>query len=387
MKDGRRFDVAVVGCGPSGATAAAAVAAGGASVVVLERRQVSEEKPCAGGIVRRALKYLPRGVLDSCVEDQARSIRLSCRSEDAFERRVRRPLFYTVQRAAFDSALATRAEQAGAKIIRGVTIVEVDVNDGSVVLTGDDVRVEADILIGADGVTSLVARRCGLCITQPARQDPALVIEVTPPDIGSLRARAAIDWDSPIGGYAWAFPKATHVTIGSVAPQGTSRAELRRAAIQHFEHYAGQQFQACQVLSERVAMVPVPDLDMKRSSERVMLVGDAAGLVDPFTREGITWALWSGKLAARAALAFLEKTTPLENYENLLRKYLLPELRAASKIAKWFFADPAQRHRRLRSERLVWAAFCSLIAGRLSNRRLCRLVPGISSASLCGVSS
>jgi geranylgeranyl reductase family protein len=372
-------DAVVVGAGPAGATAAAALA-GSVSVVVLERKAVVEGKACAGGVLSRANKHLPPNALLRWQDDGVRVFTLTHRQRDGFSRDARRPLVRAVLRSEFDRTLIQWAEQQGARVLFGHRVSRIDVEDAQVRVTTDGLRVHAKVVVGADGANSVTARQCGL--VRRLDRDLALVMRVVPRDMRPFRHHAAIDWDSPPGGYSWLFPKLDHLSVGAVGP-GADRAALATCARDHLNYHAGDD---CAVVSQSVGLVPLATSDLDRAGDRVVLVGDAAALVDPFTREGITWALWSGRLAAQAALRFLRGSAPLEAYEHLLQRKLLPEPHAATAIARWFYADPGEARRSLRDRSWVWSGFCHSLTGRLTHRALCNglfLLPQGDAAPRC----
>ena len=367
--------VVIAGGGPAGSTAAAALASAGISVVVLEKRRSTGDKPCAGGILRRTMRIMPKA-LASCAkwQDEIRKFYLSCGSSEGFERSTRGPLAYTVLRTEFDKLLAEHAERSGAQVLRGQCVERVEVDAGLVVAETRDLRVRARVLIGADGAGSLVARQFDM--VRRLDLEPAFVMRVAPPAMGPWRGRVAIDWDAPAGGYSWVFPKADHLSAGAVGQASTCE-ELRKRTRGILAACVGT---APKEMSESFGCVPLGTSDLDRARERVLLVGDAASLVDPFTREGLSWAFWSAQLAAKAATAFLGgRTRSLLSYEALLEEELLPELRAAAEVAEWFYSDPLSAHRMLRDSPLVWHAFCRVLTGRISYRALLRKLPSLAS--------
>jgi geranylgeranyl reductase family protein len=374
MREPRREikrQVAVVGAGPSGSATAASLAAAGISVILIDKRQSGTEKPCAGGILERAVSRLPETRPDANLwQDGITRFALSCDLRAGFERRTWRPLVRTVLRARFDEWLAECARAAGAELLSGQAVTSVLVEDEHVMVETERTRLRAEVLVGADGASSLVARQCGMI----GRLDlePAFVMKVKPVDMRSFRHRAAIDWNTPPGGYSWVFPKGDHLSIGAVGPAAGCR-DLAGYAGELMRRDVGE---SANLVSEVCACVPVPTSEIRRALRRVLLVGDAAALVDPFTREGISWALWSSQLAAEAVLVFLKgEAQSLLLYEELLERELLPELRAAGELAQWFYSNPSSAHRLLRDKLLVWHAFCRLLTGRMSHRDLLRKLP------------
>lgn len=363
-------DVVVVGGGPAGSAVAAALAPH-AKVLLLEKNEVSR-KLCAGGILARARQHLPDHVAIPWQDDGIRHYILSCNYADAFRRSTRRALMGTVVRQEFDAALLKGAEQAGAKVLLGQPVSHVQVDDTGVAVQTPQLQVRARVLVGADGCNSIVGRQCGL--VRRLECEAAVAMRVQPAAAGALRHCIAMDWGAPPWGYSWVFPKRDHLSVGAVAP-GVGRETLLACARAHLRHCAGE---GHQVLSIHTSWMPRSTSQLERAGSRVLLVGDAAALVDPFSREGITWALWSGELAAEAVKQFLAAGRPLTHYEELLRRSLLPELESAAAVAEWVYSDPRRAHYWLRNSRVVWESFCYVFSGRASYTVLQRVLGRVS---------
>jgi geranylgeranyl reductase family protein len=366
--------VAIVGAGPAGAVAAAALAAEGFSVLLLDNRRPGAEKACAGGILRRALPHLPSdkslaipwqdaGVHSVCLTHQL-AAELRADAGDA--------LFQTVLRSEFDGALVEYAQRMGADVRFGENVRSVQTDGDCATITTADLCVRSKVVIGADGVNSVVARQCGL--VRRLDVEPALVMRIEPDNMEPFRHHAFIDWDTPHLGYSWIFPKADHLSVGAVGCGANASREALEGWVRErcAEHAVGT---GCRVVSDATAaFVPRFTSDLDRSGNRVLLVGDAAALVDCFTREGISWALWSGALAAKAISQFLEGKGQLSAYDRLLEQRLLPELRAATGIAQWFYSDPSGALGLMGKRDEVWEGFCALLRGNVRHQHLLMLI-------------
>jgi geranylgeranyl reductase family protein len=310
-----RFDAIVVGAGPAGSTAALRLSRAGASVLLLDRERFPRDKPCGGGLTERAVKQLPVSV-DPVVEEVVDRFELGFRYGTRFVRGGERPLVLMTQRRRLDAFLAEQAAAAGADFRDDLRVTAVEA-DGTVRFDGS--AAHADVIVGADGVNGPTARALGF---GDRRHGVALEGNVSYVHAREdrWRGRAVVELGTVPGGYAWVFPKGDHVNVG-VGGWHTEGPRLRK----HLER-------ACAgygIPYERLESVRGYRLPMRRAGEtsrrgRVLLVGDAAGLVDPLSGDGIYEALLSSRLAAEAVLA-----GDLESYGARLAQELDPMMSAS----------------------------------------------------------
>jgi geranylgeranyl reductase family protein len=306
-----RFDAVVVGAGPAGSVAAYHLAAGGASVLLLDKARFPRDKPCGGGLTVRALRELPFSV-DPVVEDRVDCFEIRFRYGRSFTRKSNRPLAVMTQRRRLDDFLARRAADAGADFRDGVKVADLAECDHGVRLTVDGEPVGAKALIGADGVNGIVARAFG--IDMQHRFGVALEGNLAygaGPTPARYAGRMVLELGSIPGGYGWVFPKGDHVNfgVGGWDREGPLlRAHLRDLCDAH----GVDQNALTDVRGYRLPMRR-PDGPLARA--RVTLIGDAAGLVDPVSGDGMYEAFVSARLAAKQILRLLAgETETLEPY-------------------------------------------------------------------------
>lgn len=327
------FDLIVLGAGPSGASAARVAALGGLRVALVDRAEFPRDKLCGGGITGRSQRYmadyfdpLPADLLHPILR-----LRLRHQGEVLGEHECE-PAIGTVMRRRFDAVLRDQALTAGAVDFSGRRLASLDPGTGRVVLA-DGTELQAPILIGADGVKSQLARTLwgqsydlagvafALEVEAPMQGDPG-VMEI---DL------AAANW-----GYGWAFPKAGGLTlgVGGLAPRNPN---LKGT----FNHWLGASGYP-QDLRMKGHHLPFGGFPEIPGEGRCLLVGDAAGLVDPITGEGIAWAIHSGALAGRAAIRAKAEDSPgvaLRHYAAALAP-VQTELRYARRLRQLIFAAP-----------------------------------------------
>lgn len=313
------MNVAVVGGGPAGSLLAWRLARDGARVALFDASH-PREKPCGGGLTRRALELLPPAPSGDPLPARAVG---RCRLESCDGRAVEiglEPPVAIASRRELDAWLLRRAVEAGAAH-HALRVVEAD-EDG--VRTSDGARHRADVVAGADGAGSLVRRtflgpvpteRRMMALGWYAPGDAPMVVRFTRP---------------PLAGYLWLFPRPDHVGVGICAPLAqvpTARLweELEREVACSFPALLDPD-------APRYAhTIPSPAADpaslLEIAGRRWALVGDAAGLADPITGEGIGPALAS---AAELAATLREDGSPARYPGRVAEGFGRELLRAAS---------------------------------------------------------
>ncbi len=367
------YDVIVAGGGPAGSGLAVFLAGAGMKVLLLEKSRYPRFKPCGGALSPRVAELLDFPWRE-IVRDTAG--RVDCHLGPG--RRVSveygEPVAYLVERDDLDSLLARRAAALGAEVREDSPVTGVELAaEGVTVATGTG-KYRGGLLACADGVHSLAARRTGLYGSR--RLGVTLAAELVPKDPERFRGRMVIDLGACRGGYGWIFPKGDRLSVGLGS---FGRVADLRSLLSAF--LAGHGLGDHTVARQRGHLIPA-DGNLKRivARGRVFLLGDAAALVDPFTGEGIYYAVLSARLAARAILAGDGEAAA--SYQQLVDGQIRRNLATAGRIARLFYALPApffalvERHPEL-AESVIRAAYgatgyASLAWGRAGFRRIWR---------------
>lgn len=326
-------DLIVIGAGPAGSAAGYTAANAGLRVALVDKAAFPRDKLCGGGVTGRSGRYL--GEIFGCDPTRpggaaATRVRLVAGGEVLADIADAPPI-KMVMRRDFDAALFELAGRAGCDLRAGQRPAELDPLCGRAVLS-DGSEVTAPVMIGADGAMSAVAKALFGRAFDPERVGFGLEAEV-PDEGGAGAGTVEIDLLAAGWGYGWAFPKAGTTTVGVgglYACNPNLRVQLDGYLERRGVDPAG--------VKVRGAFLPFGEVRPVPGRGRALLVGDAAGLVDPITGEGIAWALKSGQLAGRAVIDALRAGAPeaaLAGYRRALRP-VQAELRRA-RFLRWFF--------------------------------------------------
>ncbi len=355
----RFYDVIIAGAGPAGATLGYELARRGAGVLLLEKKRLPRYKPCAGGITVKAAKGLGLDIAP-VTRSVVRGVKVTYKGRRSFTKWYDKPLIFMVMRDEFDHLLVRRAQDAGAMLLDNETVCRIDISSRSVRAATGGMTLESRIIVGADGAGSTVAREAGLM----GRVDLGMGMEAET----SVAGEKLVEWDSLMGldlgrvrgGYGWVFPKKDHLSVGIGGPLRQAR-RLRagyRAMLKSYDLETGS------VSRLRSHYLPVRRKGMAIHSERCLLVGDAAGLVDPLTGEGIDHAIRSAQIAAPIIHQCLKSNSPdLRQYQEAIDGEIMPELTAARGLSRLFTWFPGLCFSLVGGHDRLWRACCRLLRG------------------------
>jgi len=335
-----RFDLIVLGSGPAGSAAATVAARAGLRVALIDRSAFPRDKLCGGAVSGRCERHLDeifgQPVTAGLFRTMTR-LRLSHAGEGLGLIKNAPPLHMTMRRD-FDATLHRHAINAGAVVFAPVRVARID-PDGPRIALADGRVLEASLMIGADGCNSATARALFGRPFDPAHVSFALEVEV-PRRRGQFRT-VEIDLAAANWGYGWIFPKNHSITfgVGGMHQRNPDMKAHMRACLERYipAHEADAAMQGC-----KGAFLPAGVYHKRPGAGTVLLAGDAAGLVDPVTGEGIAWAMRSGQLAGEACAAALQAGAPgkaLALYGKELA-YVQREIDRARMLQKMLFFSP-----------------------------------------------
>ena len=316
--------IAIVGGGPAGATCAYRLAQSGVYPLLFEARP-QREKPCGGGLTQRTIRAL-------AFADELNTVCLDAHLFEIIAPNGNRtcvplsPPVKIVARSAFDGMLRDKASAAGARILyERVRKIDRSKNSGWRV-NGRTV----DIIVGAGGINDPVARYWGCPLSSTVKaQSIGWYIP------GRFEPRIICRFFKHTYGYAWWFPRRDHASLGIELEPGPFD---KRQAMRRLQQFVTEDLVDIDINRGKRFSWAIPLQKPAAFAERRyggidwLLVGDAAGLVDPLTGEGLSYAVVSGALAAKAIIR-----DALGYYPHWLRRGILAEIAQAGRFVRPFY--------------------------------------------------
>jgi geranylgeranyl reductase family protein len=356
-----KFEIAIVGAGPAGAWAAYSLSRRGASVLLIDPSH-PREKPCGGGVTGRALEFVASAIdIDRLPAVVVRRARFSTSSST---REATVPLdanaLVVASRREFDELLVGAARRAGAHVLDArVGDVEFDGRLWNIETTAGPHRTR--LLIGADGANSLIRRRL---VGQFRRDQLSIATGFLAHGVSSQEILVELIAEPP--GYIWSFPRPTHLAIGVCAQADTANvSKLRQGVAEWISRRRLAEGARLEPYSWPIPSLSARDFEAaKPAGNGWCLVGDAAGLVDPLTREGIYFALQSAEFAADA----IAEDCPdgPRRYIDRVGDEIAVELAQAARLKATFFRPQftSLLIEALRHSEAIRATMHDLVAGR-----------------------
>lgn len=332
MGSPKSYDVVVVGAGPAGSSTALFLAQSGVSVLVIEEHPVvGEPLSCAEGVDQAGLRefFSPRANWIAAEVDGA-----VFRTADNRSFEVRFPrVGYILERRAFDRDLAALAAQAGAEVRVGVRAVGVGGEEVVVESQAGRERIGFRVLVGADGAASRVGSWFGLKTRVPRdRLYACAQYYLAGVDSNDRLVEFLVGPEIAPGGYGWVFPKGPGCANVGV---GVTPGMADHSPMWYLERLIEWRFPKAQRLARMGGVVSTGLLE-RFSTDRLVLVGDAARLTDPLSGAGIINAIRSGSLSAEVVAQALKELNPsaerLSRYDRVLKEKIVQELRFRERV-------------------------------------------------------
>ncbi len=334
------FDVVVVGTGPSGGMAAYELAKSGFKVALLDKEILPRYKTCGGGLVIRGREMIPFDIQEA-VEREYNNINVYFdHLENPFTAHRDFPIVSMVMRDKLDFLIVNHAVKEGALLLDNHTLEDIQFMD-KIILKTNKSEISAKFVVAADGVLGKTAKLSGWEETR--NLIPALEFEVivSAQDFLRLNKEARFDIDAIPNGYAWCFPKSNHLSIG------VGLFKKGKVNLKHYYMAYLKKLGIHSVISEQAHGFQIPIGHRKDAfvKKNVFLVGDAAGLADPLTAEGLSNGIHSGILVSKAIATHFDDPKLAENfYSNSLKEQIISDLKFLDILSNFFYSFTSIRN-------------------------------------------
>ncbi|AWX33508.1 NAD(P)/FAD-dependent oxidoreductase [Methanosphaera sp. BMS] len=308
-------DIVVVGAGPGGSLAAREAAKHGAKVLLIDKKaEIGSPKRCAEGVSKSGLEELGINPDPRWIARTSTGVRLVSPDQTSVwmdEDTIDIPESgFVLERKVFDKHMAMDAARAGAKIMIRTRATGLERVDDGIVITaenmGKEIKIHAKIVIAADGPESRVGRWAGLdCNTKFDNMESCVQYEMAGLEMENNNVIQLYFGSVAPGGYTWIFPKGDDIANVGI---GVLKTHTDKTAIEHLDEFIKNcpETQNAQAVEINMGGDPVGGLIKERVGDNILVVGDAAGFVNPLTGGGINSALESGAYAGIVAADAIE---------------------------------------------------------------------------------
>jgi geranylgeranyl reductase family protein len=330
----KQFDAVVVGTGPSGGMAAYELAKGGLKVAIIDKETLPRYKTCGGGLVIRGREMIPFNIQEAIEREYYQIHVYFNHLKEPLVAHRDFPIVSMVMRDKLDFLIVQEAVKEGAVLLDNHTLEDIQFQDQITLITNQGL-IQTQYVIAADGVLGKTAKLTGWPETRNLIPALEYEVEVNEEDFKRLSEEARFDIDAIPDGYAWCFPKANHLSIG-VGLFKKGKVNLKNYYLEYLK-----KLQIEHIVSESAHGFQIP-IGQRRDGfvkNNVFLVGDAAGLADPLTAEGISNGIHSGILAGKAiANNFKDPESAKNVYLATLKEHILGDLNFLETIASFFYS-------------------------------------------------
>ena len=345
-----KYDVVIVGAGPAGSTAAKFLSEKGIRVLLVDKSKFPRDKACGGGIPVRVFKDFEYLKNSNFIESYSCGGYVYSPSGKYSAAVLRdQPYIAMVLRKKLDAALVGFAQDKGATFIEGVAVENIEIDDDKVnIFLENGKHIESSIVIGADGVWSGVSVKSGLNKKMTkygisVYQEYAVDSDVLDRYFSTYRYFHLHFYFHGLDGYGWIFPKKHHVNIGVVEMRKKSKSTENSSLKDMFREYM-HHLQKNDIIPKNLTVgklkgAVLPNCPAEKTyGDRIILCGDAGGLIHPFNGEGIEYAMISGRIAAEVIAESLEKGDTsarfLSRYEKRWKKEFGKTIRLFLRVQK-----------------------------------------------------
>ncbi len=357
------YDVVIVGAGPAGSTAGFLLTNLGYKVLIIDKERFPRDKPCGGLLTYKTLELLDRVFsenLESLVKKDvidyvSNTWKIRHQFTKLGEGQLKTPFCY-VKRKRYDKFFLDEARDVGVDVLEGEKVIDILIEKNKVI-TESGRELKAEYIIGADGANSIVRRKLSdeeLIDTSGWKEDLGVAMQQKIDRKNTDLTTESINLHFGIieKGYAWVFPNSDEILagVGGVIQKNREMKESFRSFLEGL----GLNFDPDRSKSH---LVTLGNFLKRPVHKNIFLIGDAAGLMNPITGEGIFYAHRSAELAAKTIHEKEEnENLDLERkYTKTLNRDIISELSRAKKLRNVWAAFPQ------RSEPILLKAGISLM--------------------------
>lgn len=353
------YDLIIVGAGPAGSTLAREASRAGLVTLVLDKEPFPRYKPCGGAVSNRTAALLDFDISE-LVENIVDKLLITYKGGQPIHYTAPESFASMVMRQRFDAFLMEEAVEAGTHFLPSCKALSAEIHQDRISVETERGSLTGEVLIGADGVNGMVAKAAHL----PGKGRVAVALEVevplNPGIIEKEEGRVHVDYGTIPYGYRWIFPKKEVLSIG-VGTFTHGVKDLRRQLLTFIE---GKRI-AVDPASLKIYShpIPIPEPGRRIHGYRTLLIGDAAGLADPFSGEGLLAAVKSAKLALPWLMKGFEKGDFLfSGYGEAINKELMGEFKTAKAVSSIFYKAPLLFHRAFKLNNRILDRFFQIVA-------------------------
>lgn len=333
------FDCIIVGAGPAGGTAAYHLAKGGRSVLVLEKDSFPRYKPCGGGVSPVVQQWFDFD-FTPVISLRTSRVRYTWKMDDPVEVNLKKiePV-WMVRRDVFDQFLIQQAQQQGAELRDQTEVTGIEFKRDRWQVNTVNGPIEGRYIIAADGAKGPMAKWLGF---KEGQRRVAVALEAQTPTPATDQPTIHFDFGQVKNGYIWNFPKADGYSIGIGTFRGGGNQDLSGIVAGYAQQF-GLDLKTCQQYEHSLCLW---DGNQKLHTQNALLAGEAAGVVDPFTAEGIRPSMFSGlKAAAAIEQALAGEAKALEKYTQVMQEEWGSDMVWAQRLAGTFYRFPGVGYR------------------------------------------
>lgn len=357
------YDVIITGAGPAGSMLGYYLALKKINVLLIEKKKLPRYKPCGGGLSKRTLDLLPFDISE-VVENICPTVNISVHNRTVFQHTAAHPLISMVLREKFDYFLAGKAVNMGVTLMDNTAFISVTGKAGGLKVQTSRGNYEAKIIVGADGLHGKTAKALALISEKSSMKGIEMEITGYAPDtIGDLTASACFDFGVIPGGYGWVFPKKNQLSVGLVSI--SKKIDNMKCYLDRYLELKNLEKKTAIRSFQRWRIPYGMPKKAVYANEKGLLVGDAAGLADPITGEGIFYAIKEAELASGIISdSLLHGKEKLHLYNNAMAT-LRNDLSYAVKLQKLLYKIPRLSHNLLAEQgNILGGYYIDIITGK-----------------------